>query len=45
MNHSDTPNTDGIYALRDISAGEELTEDYKTMGDWHPLTLQAIGVV
>jgi len=45
MNHSGTPNTDGIYALRDIRAGEELTEDYRTMGDWHSLTLQAMGVV
>lgn len=39
MNHSDIPNTDGEITLRDIKAGEELTEDYfsftKTM---NPLT-------
>lgn len=33
FNHSDNPNTragsDGNVALRDISAGEELTEDYR----------------
>jgi len=38
MNHSATPNTDGIHSLRDIKKGEELTEDYTTMGDWHQLT-------
>ncbi len=38
MNHSDTPNTDGLKAMRDIAKGEELTEDYKTMGNWHRLT-------
>lgn len=38
MNHSDTPNTDGIYAIRDINAGEEVTEDYRTMGAPHQLT-------
>ena len=40
MNHSDTPNTDGITTLVAIKKGEELTEDYKTMGDWHRLTIQ-----
>lgn len=31
MNHSDTPNYDAKYdlALRDIAAGEEITEDYR----------------
>lgn len=37
MNHSDTPNTDGVYALRDIKAGEELTEDFFALvPDMHP---------
>ena len=31
MNHSDTPNTDGLYALRYIERGEELTEDFTSM--------------
>lgn len=38
MNHADEPNTDGIYALRDIKAGEEITENYKAMGEPHELT-------
>jgi len=29
MNHSDTPNTDGEYGLRDIKKGEELTESFR----------------
>jgi hypothetical protein len=35
VNHSDTPNTArainraGLFALRDIAAGEEITEDYR----------------
>ena len=28
MNHSNTPNSDGIYALRDIQKDEEVTEDF-----------------
>ena len=40
MNHSKTPNTDGITTLVAIKKGEELTEDYKTMGNWHRLTIQ-----
>jgi len=28
MNHSTTPNSDGIITLRDIKKGEELTKDY-----------------
>ena len=28
INHSDTPNTDGRYAIEDIEEGEELTFDY-----------------
>lgn len=28
MNHSSTPNTDGVCTLRDIELGEELTEDF-----------------
>ncbi len=38
MNHSDTPNTDGITATRDIKEGEEITEDYRAMGTPHRLT-------
>lgn len=33
MNHSDTPNSDGIRATRDIEAGEEVTEDFRTLTD------------
>jgi len=36
MNHSDTPNTTGTHALRDIAEGEELTEDYRTLIPGHP---------
>jgi len=28
MNHSDTPNSDGTYAILDIRAGEEITENF-----------------
>ena len=46
MNHSHTPNTDGITTLVAIRKGEELTEDYKTMGYWHDLTIRhMVGVV
>lgn len=38
MNHADEPNTDGHVALRDITKGEELTEDFRTMGPVHPIT-------
>jgi SET domain-containing protein len=31
MNHSATPNSDGIVALRDIEAGEEVTEDFHSL--------------
>jgi len=31
MNHSNFANTDGHKALRDIKAGEELTENYHTL--------------
>ena len=36
MNHSDTPNyeVDTDTALRDIKAGEEVTEDYRRMKDY-----------
>lgn len=30
MNHSDSPNSQEGIAIRDISAGEEVTEDYNT---------------
>jgi SET domain-containing protein len=29
MNHSDTPNSDGVFALQDIKEGDEITEDYR----------------
>jgi len=39
MNHSDEPNTDGSRTLRDVAAGEELTEDYRALAhEMHPLT-------
>lgn len=38
LNHSADPNTDGKRALRDIKAGEELTESYTDMGKPHHLT-------
>ena len=31
MNHSDTPNSNGETALRDIAEGEEVTEDYRVL--------------
>lgn len=31
MNHSDTPNSDGVYALSDIKKGEEITEDFSKL--------------
>ena len=36
MNHSNEPNFENQTdkALRDIKAGEELTEDYRTMDNW-----------
>jgi len=44
MNHSDAPNTDGISTTREVKAGEELTENYHTMGDWHTLTRKHISL-
>ena len=40
MNHSKEPNTNGYKAIKDIKAGEELTEDFNTLKDsgLHPLT-------
>ncbi len=29
MNHSDNPNSDGVFALRDILSGEEIMETYR----------------
>lgn len=29
MNHSNNPNSDGVYALKDIEEGEEITENYR----------------
>lgn len=38
MNHSDTPNSDGYEAIRDIKAGEEVTEDFSKLTDMqHPI--------
>jgi len=40
MNHSDTPNSDGHEALRDIKAGEEVVEDFtKLTTTHHPLNI------
>lgn len=40
LNHSEDPNTDGLNAVRDIAAGEEITEDFRSIaaGPLHPLT-------
>lgn len=41
MNHSDTPNTKGCVALRNIKCGEEITEDFRELiGTPHSLTRQ-----
>lgn len=39
MNHSSDPNSDGEYALRDIKAGEEVTEDFDAVVEhrMHPI--------
>ena len=39
MNHSDDPNYDSKtgHALKDIKAGEEITEDYRTMPKWEEI--------
>lgn len=29
MNHSDTPNSDGVFAIEDIKEGQEITENYR----------------
>lgn len=34
MNHSDNPNFEDDIALRDIKAGEELTENYRRFKGW-----------
>jgi SET domain-containing protein len=36
MNHSDNPNYDAVndISLREISAGEEITEDYRKIPSW-----------
>lgn len=39
MNHSDTPNSTGYVAIKDIKAGEEVTFDYKsTQPNFHQIT-------
>lgn len=41
MNHSNTPNSDGEFALCDIKKGEEITEDFNTLtDDAHEITLK-----
>lgn len=41
MNHSFTPNTDGVQALTDIKQGEELTENFTSFTEKiHPLSKQ-----
>ena len=45
MNHADDANSDGITALRDIRAGEEVTENYMTLvGDPHDLTKEILTI-
>ncbi len=47
MNHSNTPNTDGHVATRDIKEGEELTENYieLTNGDTiHPIVKEHVSL-
>lgn len=40
MNHSDTPNSDGMYAIEDIEKGKEITFDYRNITENpHPLTV------
>lgn len=40
MNHSDDPNSDGEYAIKDIKCGEEITEDFtKLVDDPHELSI------
>ena len=45
MNHSNNPNTTGTKTLRDIKKGEELTENYNTLGEGeiHPISLKHFG--
>lgn len=46
MNHSDTPNSDGVIALRDILEGEEVTENFRELtkgNDPHPLSKSHFG--
>ena len=39
MNHSDKPNSDGVYALCDIKKGEEITENFNhQVKDMHQLS-------
>lgn len=39
MNHSDNPNSDGVYALQDIKKDEEITENYRHLNKTiHPLS-------
>lgn len=39
MNHSADPNTDGVYTLRDIKKGEELTENFFALvPNMHPVS-------
>ena len=37
MNHSDSPNSDGVYATLDIKKREEVTENYNAF-DMHPVS-------
>lgn len=34
MNHSENPNSDGLRTLRDIKAGEEITENFKKLSGY-----------
>jgi hypothetical protein len=43
MNTSNDPNSDGTFALRDISEGEEITESYQVGVQVHPLSKEHLG--
>lgn len=43
MNHSRTPNTDGMITLCDVPAGVELTEDYTAFGELSSISKEHFG--
>jgi hypothetical protein len=45
MNHSVTPNSDGIITLREVKKGEEITKDYtEFLKDCHPLNKNILNI-